>query len=180
MAAEVAHQHVGDVEQQQEQERCKQVARQCQRAGNAAGQRTQGAPEHRVADAGQRAHQTGLDRVDGVGVKVLLRGVLLLHGRCDAEDEGAEHGRGVEELSVTLQCLAQLLLVRIQLPQDRGQRILRTLVHLTLVIKGCIDRKGSPENLVDIALGEQFFLVIRSHRQHLRQPQQYCSACSGR
>ena len=115
MAAEVAHQHVGDVEQQQEQERCKQVARQCQRAGNAAGQRTQGTPEYRVADTGQRAHQTGLDRVDGVGVKVLLCGVLLLHGRCNSEDKGAEHGRGVEELGVTLQCLAQLLLVRIQL-----------------------------------------------------------------
>ena len=100
MAAEVAHQHVGDVEQQQEQERCKQVARKCQRAGDA---------------AGQRAHQTSLDRVDGVGVKVLLCGVLLLHGRCNAEDKGAEHGRGVEELGVTLQCLAQLLLVRIQL-----------------------------------------------------------------
>ena len=115
MAAEVAHQHVGDVEQQQEQERRKQVARQCQRAGDAAGQRTQGAPEYRVADTGQRAHQTSLDRVDGVGVKVLLCGVLLLHGRCNAKDKGAEHGRGVEELGVTLQCLAQLLLVRIQL-----------------------------------------------------------------
>ena len=102
-------------QQQQEQERRKQVARKCQRAGDAAGQRTQGAPEYRVADTGQRAHQTSLDRVDGVGVKVLLCGVLLLHGRCNAEDKGAEHGRGVEELGVTLQCLAQLLLVRIQL-----------------------------------------------------------------
>ena len=179
MAAEVAHQHVGDVEQQQEQERRKQIARQCQRAGDAAGQRTQGAPEYRVADTGQRAHQTSLDRVDGVGLKVFLRGVFFFHGRCNAEDEGAEHGRGVEELGVTLQCLAQLLLVRIQLPQDRGQRILRTLAHLAFVVEGRIDRKGSPENPVDVALGEQLFLVIRSHRQHLRQPQQYYSACSG-
>ena len=85
----------------------------------------------------------------------------------------------LKELGVTLQCLAQLLLVRIQLLQDRGQCILRTLAHLAFVVEGRIDRKGSPENPVDIALGEQLFLVIRSHRQHLRQPQQYCSACSG-
>ena len=179
MAAEVAHQHVGNVEQQQEQERCKQVARKCQRAGDAAGQRTQGAPEYRVADAGQRAHQTGLDRVDGVGVKVFLRSVFFFHGRCDAENEGAEHGRGVEELCMALQRLCQIFLFRVQLLQDRGQCILRTLTHLAFVVEGRIDRKGSPENPVDIALGEQLFLVIRSHRRHLRQPQQYCSACSG-
>ena len=105
-----------------------------------------------LLDAGEGAHERGLDRGDGV--LVVLVGVLL-NRRGDAEDERNRDGVRVEVLEVALHRLDALLLggVLVELLEDRGDAVgERERLH-ALVVVGELAALGPQENPVERLLG---------------------------
>ena len=76
--------------------------------------------EQGVADAGERSHGADLQVLDGVRRR---EAVTLLHGHAGAEDDGGEPRLGVVVAEVVVERLLIVLVVRVDLPQDRREGV---------------------------------------------------------
>ena len=147
--AEVLERPVEQVDEQEHHDRAEDAA-VGDAEGGADGARDgePGEVEQRVANAGEGAHERGLDRGDGV--LVLLVGVLL-DGRGDAEDERDGDGVRVEVLEVALHRLdAQLLgSVLVELLENRRDAVGEREGLHALVVVGELAALGPEKDLVE-------------------------------
>ena len=84
----------------------------CQGSAQSAQNRAKGEPEDGVTDAGERAHHTDLDALDGDIIDRSTVGALLLEGEGNANDGGGNIGVGVIELQVALKSGNLVILAR--------------------------------------------------------------------
>ena len=118
--------------------------------------RTGGAPEDRIADAGQRPHEADLDVGDRLIPDVLALGALLLHGGGDAEDHRGDPRVGVVELQVALERGRLLsLVIGVEL-LDRGHEGQAEPDGLhTLEVVGAEQEGGAPVHAPQVLGGER-------------------------
>jgi len=107
-----------------------------------------------VADAGHRAHEPGLDGVDGVVVDRGAVGPLFLHGDDHAVDYVAEVGLGVEEDHVSLESGPDVVLGGVEAPDDRRHGVGEAgALQPLVVVVGVGEERPQDPRLEEVAAG---------------------------
>ena len=114
-------------------------------------------PEDGVADAGERAHHTNLDALNG---RVLNRSTiraLFLERQNDANDGSGDVGVSVVELEMALECRRLILLGGVQLLDGGNHCVAPTTVLHTLVVPGALKELVTPANRHAVVLTKLHF-----------------------
>ena len=153
MQAEVLQRPVQQVDHEEHHDRADDgaVAHAHGRADGAR-DRVPGEVEQGVAQAGERAHEGGLDGDDGI--LLVLVGALLERGS-DTEDEGDRQRVGIEVLQVTLHRVDALLLgsILIELLEHGGEAVGQGERLHALVVVRELAALGPQQDLVEGLFG---------------------------
>ena len=135
-----------------------------QGSAQSAQNRAKGEPEGGVADAGERAHHTDLDALNGDIVNRGTVGALLLESEGNANDGGGNIGVGVIELQVALKSGNLVILAGVELLDRRDHCEAPAAVLHTLVVPRALKELMTEANLLAVSLGE--LNLVLCHMYH--------------
>ena len=113
-----------NVENQQVKNRSQNTSVHGKGNGNASSDNTQGSGNQGITDSGQRAHQRGFHRVDGIFIKIRIICIFLLHSGIDTHQQRGELGRDCHKFQSSFEGLLFLLrIILVQLLHNRGHSV---------------------------------------------------------
>ena len=182
----ITYSKLRDVKDDEEQERCKDIAGDCHVRGNTSSNWNKGEPEQCVTNAAQRTHCRNADCTNGWDIQL-----VLLKGENNTHNKGDQEWVGIKELKVVTHGSSKVILVvAVNLLKTRKDTVEPTSCLHSLVVEGSLQEQGAPYHLVERLLIKWLsrsgvLIGIRNIKCHLRshlqqqQQEQHSSSWSG-